>query len=71
MKYMPVIFIHDELWNENYYALNVSKNDVLEILMSVLEEHYERIFGISKFDSYNYQLVYKNLSIFNNFAPVF
>ena len=42
MKYMPAIFIHDELWNENYCALNVSKNDVLEILMSVLEEHCER-----------------------------
>lgn len=71
MKYMPAIFIHDELWNENYCALNVSKNDVLEILMSVLEEHCEKAFGISKFDSYNYQLAYKNLSIFNNFAPVF
>ena len=71
MKYMPTIFIHDELWNENYCALNVSKNDVLEILMSVLEEYCEKAFGISKFDSHNYQLAYKNLSIFNNFAPVF
>ena len=71
MKYMPAIFIHDELWNENYCALNVSKNDVLEILMSVLEEHCEKAFGISKFDNYNYQLAYENLSIFNNFAPVF
>ena len=71
MKYMPAIFIHYELWNENYCALNVSKNDVLEILMSVLEEYCEKAFGISKFDSHNYQLAYKNLSIFNNFAPVF
>ena len=71
MKYMPAIFIHDELWSENYCALNVSKNDVLEILMSVLEEYCEKAFGISKFDSHNYQLAYKNLSIFNNFASIF
>lgn len=71
MKYMPTIFIHDELWNENYCVLNVSKNDAFEILMSVLEEHCERVFGISKFDCYNYRLAYKNLSIFDNFVPVF
>lgn len=71
MKYMPAIFIHDELWNESYCALNVSKNDAFEILMSVLEEHCERTFGIFKFDYYNYQLAYKSLSIFDNFAPVF
>lgn len=71
MNYMPVISIHDELWEESYCAANVSKSDALELLMSVLEEHCKKTFGIARFDRYTYRLGYKNLSIFNNFAPVF